>query len=123
MQPPTQPQHVADWPFVKTTVAEFKAAIPRMRPVAPSKFTRGEVTPPQVGVSLWSTSIDGREVGIEWEWESRDGVSLVVANPMAVDTNVLLFESDRLLDNVECMLFLGRAVYELPWVEHLLHRH
>lgn len=78
----------------------------------------------RAGRSVWGASIGGRRIGIEWAWEVRDDVKLVLSDPMAVDTNVLLFDAgNRLLGEVESMLELGEAIRGLPWVEHLLCRH
>jgi hypothetical protein len=121
--PPLSP-HVADWPFVRATVTEFKAAVPQMQPLPTGLPVDDTHREGRSGTSVWGTNVGGRRIGIEWSWEIREDVKLVLSNPMALDTNVLLFDTgNRLLGEVESLIQLGEAIRELPWVEHLLSRH
>lgn len=109
---------------MRVQVTEFKAVVSEMRPFPTAGNAEDSANDGRSGRSIWGASIDGRRVGIEWEWELRDDVRLVLSDPMAVDTNVLLLDANnRLLGELEAMIELGQAIRELPWVEHLLRRH
>lgn len=73
------------------------------------------------GQVLWATDTEGDPVGLAWDWaEVRDRL-LVLADPMAVVSNVALVDEDgEAIDPREQIVHLNDMIHALPWQERLI---
>ena len=54
---------------------------------------------------------------LDWDWvsEATDRASLVMANPLAVRSNLRLMGAEGPLDRIRAQLVLSRMVVSIPW--------
>lgn len=108
---------VTAWQPVFTTTAAFRAALHEMRHLGTSvSNTTAFGAEPRSGQTVWGTTVDGRPVGIAWDWgEVCDGV-VALSDPMMVVSNLCLLDDDGVcLDEDHRVLTLNALIHELPW--------
>lgn len=110
--------HVTAWHPVFTTMAALDAAMVDMRHLGTS-FTDGtDPKSSRCGQTVWGTVVDGRPIGIAWDWgEVCEGV-LALSDPMLVVSNLCLLGQDGLcLDDDHRVMNLNTLIHQLPWQE------
>ncbi len=68
------------------------------------------------GDTVWLGEIDGRSVGVSFEWiEIRPGV-IILSDPNSIHTNIALAtEEAELADDLQTITFMNSLVHQLPW--------
>ena len=108
------------WKPVLTTLADFRSALARMRPLG---LPGGGQRPPQGGLSgqaFWAAEHRGQPVGLAWDWaEVRQDV-VALSDPMNVLSNITLVDSmGEHLDAATRLLHLNSAIHMLEWQSHV----
>lgn len=108
--------HVLTWQRVELSVTQFSRTARAMRRLGLSikggdsagGLCRGEV--------IWGGVVDGRMIGLAWEWgEALKGV-VALADPLGIVSNVQLVTDDGApLDGAARVLHLNGAVCSLKW--------
>lgn len=110
---------VIRWPEVTATLREFEKAAASMRPVSISVERRGGRFH---GQAVWAGEIEGRAVGLAWDWAEVSQSVVALVDPMSVLTNVVLTDlGHRVVDEQAFVLHLNKAIYALPWQAEVLH--
>jgi hypothetical protein len=115
----TEAWQIIGWPKFKCTMQHWETIRGILEPISHSvnyaqseDRTRGQV--------LWATHIDSAPIGMGWDWASNNNQVLVLADPMAVLSNVqLVTERGEPVDEGYRLLCLNDAVRALPWQEKL----
>ena len=112
---------VVSWPEVFATVQELEEVVQHMRPLGQSLEHGSDDTPHRHGQAVWGCSINGRKIGIAWDWAEVMSSVVALKDPTRVISNVILTDSEgRMLDDNTCMLELNGAIHGLPWQEQVL---
>jgi hypothetical protein len=99
---------------------EWGAMMAALKPTSAS-FYFDEHQPTARGQVLWATDTEGEPVGLAWDWAEVRERLLVLADPMAVLSNVALVdEAGEALDPREQLVHLNDMIHALPWQERLI---
>lgn len=111
---------VMTWGTRKIALDEWGAMMAAFKPASAS-FYFDEHQPTARGQVLWATDTDGEPVGLAWDWAEVRERLLVLADPMAVLSNVALVDEDgEALDPREQLVYLNDMIHALPWQERLI---
>ena len=120
---PTTCSMVAQWPAATVTLEQLERAASRLQPIAGLELPGRKRPSRRRGQALWATHVDGRPIGLAWEWVQVDESTVALTDPMRVLTNLILARADgRMLDDDESLLRLSGVIYTLPWQQELLGR-
>jgi hypothetical protein len=104
------------WAPVVTTIEQFDKTITRFRHLATSVQGDASDHLPRHGQVLWGTEVDGRMVGVAWDWSEVKRNIVAMADPMRVVTNLTLVANDGSpLEQCERLVFLNNAIHDMVW--------
>jgi hypothetical protein len=110
---------VITWPEVFATVEQLGNALQHMQPLDTS--SDGASGAGRQGQALWGGCINGRHVGIAWDWAEVTKSVVAMSDPMKVLTNLVLMDDQGcILDDGASVLQLNGAIHELPWQDVVL---
>lgn len=72
------------------------------------------------GQVLWGTVIDHALVGVAWRWAKLKSGAVVLADPMAVATNLALVDEGRPLTVTALACCMNAIIFDLPWQQRIL---
>ena len=112
---------VVSWPEVFATVQELEDAVQHMRPLGRSLEHGCDEPPHRHGQAVWGCSLNGRRIGIAWDWAEVMNSVVALRDPTRVVSNLILTDSEgRMLDDNTSMLEFNGAIHGLPWQEQVL---
>ena len=104
------------WPKIIRNVREWPNHIPQLRHIRTRVFNPDTTRGPRCGRVLWGAPTEGGLLAVAWNWQELDERLIVLVDPLAVFSNVLLRdEHQRSLDEAQRLLHLHSAIYTLPW--------
>jgi len=72
-------------------------------------------------IALWAATIDGKAIGLSWQWDVGPLSSVALSDPMSISTNaVIVDEQGGLLSADSRIIALNGFVYQLGWQEHVV---
>ncbi len=107
-----------EWPPVSLVGTDLLSL--KWRPLAHS-VCHDEASGLHFGRSVWLSDDRGQRAGIAWNWEEVQPQILVVANALAIETNIEVEDQTAALTTSNALVrSLNLVVYTLPWQRHLL---
>ena len=72
------------------------------------------------GQVMWGTDGDDLVAGIAWDWREVQEDVVAMCDPMAVQSNIELFDecAGPVAESAQ-LLYLNRVIHSLPWQDHL----
>ena len=115
-------RRIRRWHPVLANVNSFRQSSARLTHWETAVAARAPIGATARGHVLWGTAIDEVQVGLAWQWVCLGGRVVVVADPMAVVTNLALVddESGHPLSATAAAVCLNDIIWELPWRECVL---
>jgi hypothetical protein len=112
---------VVTWNTLKIPVVDWEALVGKLQHTSASYYFDEREPAAAKGQVLWSTDTGDTPVGLAWDWaEVRDRL-LVLADPMAVVSNIALVDEDgTAIDPREQLVRLNDMIHSLPWQERLI---
>lgn len=104
---------VTEWPLVKVTTEAMLAVALEPYECAAGDDDRGWI------LFVGCTKPARAPIGLAFEWAPSLQGSLVVASPLDIRTNALIFEGDRPLSIHEYGPFWMRLLQQMPWQRHV----
>jgi hypothetical protein len=115
-----------DWraiPPAAASIFEWPGAVRRLQPVGATTYVDGSAGGLRYGRVVWGTELASQLAGISWDWREVRANVLALADPMAVQSNVVLFDdAGRPIRRSATLLFLNRAIHSLPWQQRIWSR-
>jgi hypothetical protein len=110
---------VKAWPEVYATVEQFAAAARQLKPISQQYEKAAGIL--RSGNVLWSTLVQGRPVGLAWDWAELRPQVVAICDPMCILTNVKLVDAEGcLLEEGSEAMELNRVIHDLPWQQAVL---
>ncbi len=112
--------HVVTWPKVVAGVDDWRSWAERFRHLGTSVEADDDVPGLHRGQSVWGLDVDGRRVGVAWEWREVRTNVVAMDDPMVVLANVELHDGDgRCLQDGQRLLALHELIHDLPWQDEV----
>jgi hypothetical protein len=113
---------VIAWDPVVATVDEFDETVTKLRHLATAVHGDDAEDSLRHGQVLWGTEVNGRMVGLAWDWSEVRKDIVAMADPMRVLSNLTLVTRDGApMPHHERVLYLNNAIHDLGW-QHGLYR-
>lgn len=112
---------VFTWPTVRAKVPDLIHALQSFRHLGTS--LQLDASNPELcsGSTVWGCDVNGKQLGIAWEWVAVKPRVVAMGDPMTLLANLELVDDDeeRLPDN-QRLLRLHQVIFALPW-QHCVH--
>ena len=112
--------HIVTWPKVVTGVSDWRSMAHRFRHLGTSVEIDDHMPGLHRGQAVWGLDVDGRRVGVAWEWREVRANVVAMDDPMVVLANVELHDGAGLcLPDGQRLLALHALIHELPWQDEV----
>jgi hypothetical protein len=112
--------HIVTWPAVVAQVDDWRTWADRFRHFGTSVEDDDEFPGLKRGQAVWGLSVDGRRIGLAWEWREVRANVVAMDDPMVVLANVELQDSaGHCLHDGPRLLALHGLIHELPWQDEV----
>ncbi len=112
--------HVVTWPTVVAGVDDWRTWTERFRHLG-TTVERDDDEPGLLrGQAVWGLDVDGRRVGVAWEWREVRANVVALDDPMVVLANVELRDgAGHCLHDGQRLLALHALIHDLPWQDEV----
>lgn len=112
--------HIVTWPAVVAQVDDWRTWADRFRHLGTSFEDDDEFPGLQRGQAVWGLSVDGRRIGLAWEWREVRANVVAMGDPMVVLANVELHDgTGHCLHDGPRLLALHDLIHDLPWQDEV----
>ncbi len=112
--------HVVTWPKVVAGVEDWRGWTGHFRHWGTSVEDDDELPGRQRGQAVWGLEVDGRRVGVAWEWREVRANVVAMDDPMVVLANIELHDGEgRCLREGQRLLALHELIHDLPWQDEV----